>query len=141
MNVSHYVSHVVVAYKEGGEGRFARFANVGRVWDEHSQTLDWLGISIHISSWGRSASLEAKGRAALATNNPLRRGPTMNKSADGDGGIVHSKADARAVSVHKWMLKRVHKGYHNLGKVRALTGNNRSQMPSWNRCTPFPNAQ
>ena len=117
VNLRHYTSDIIVGYTDGGKERQARAVNIGKAWDEHAQTLDWLGISIHISSWGRSQTLETKGRATLAANNPLK--PCL---AFGAGeSAPHTKADERAMNVHKWMLRRVHKGYHNLGKVCACT--------------------
>ena len=84
--------------KVGAEVRLgdARFVNLGRVWEEHAQMLDWLGVSLHVSSWKRDAAAEAASRASLAVDNPLET------------------EDPAAVRVHEWLCGRLRSGYHQL---------------------------
>ena len=76
-----------------------RFENRGVAWDESSRMLEWLGVTIHVSSWKRSAQQEAQGRAAIARDNPLETD------------------DAAAGRVHRWLCRQVHAGYHELSKL------------------------
>ena len=64
--------------------------------------LDWLGITLHVSSWGRDARAAEEGRAALADNNPLHP--------------LHSNEPA-AARVHEWLCGRVRAGYHELSTL------------------------
>lgn len=68
--------------------------------------LDWLGVTLHVSSWKRDAQQEAKGRAALLCDNPLRT------------------EEPAAERVHRWLCSRLRAGYHDLaallGELDAL---------------------
>ena len=61
--------------------------------------LDWLGVTLHVSSWKRDAEQEAIGRAALLLDNPLQ---TEDPAAD---------------RVHRWLVSRLHAGYHELSTL------------------------
>ena len=65
------------------------------------EMLEWLGISLHVSSWKRDAQLEAEGRARLADDNPL------------------VTVDVGASRVHQWLCGRLHAGYHDLAAQLA----------------------
>ena len=68
--------------------------------------LDWLGVTLHVSSWKRDAQQEAEGRAALLCDNPLQT------------------EDPAAERVHRWLCSRLCAGYHDLaallGELDAL---------------------
>ena len=69
--------------------------------------LDWLGVTLHVSSWKRDAQQEAEGRAALlCDDDPLRT------------------EDPAAERVHRWLCSRLRAGYHDLaallGELDAL---------------------
>jgi len=90
---------------------------LGVPWDEGSEAwaagergggppmLEWLGITLHVSSWGRSPQAEADGRAQLAQDNPLRTN------------------DPTAERVHHWLCGRVQAGYHDLTELLTLLDN------------------
>ena len=61
--------------------------------------LDWLGVTLHVSSWKRDAAQEAEGRASLARDNPLQTD------------------DPAAERVHGWLCSRLHAGYHELSTL------------------------
>ena len=58
--------------------------------------LDWLGVSLHVSSWKRDAQLELDGRDELLCDNPLQT------------------EDPAAERVHRWLCSRLRAGYHDL---------------------------
>ena len=68
--------------------------------------LDWLGISLYVSSWQRDAKQEAEGRAELLCDHPLQTD------------------DPAAERVHRWLCSRLRRGYHELatllGELDAL---------------------
>ena len=77
----------------------AAFRNVGCPWDERSAMLEWLGISLHVSSWKRDRALETASREALESDNPL---PTE---------------DAQGSAVHRWLCGQLKSGYHDLSTL------------------------
>jgi len=68
--------------------------------------LDWLGVTLHVSSWKRDTQQESRGRAALFCDNPLQT------------------EDPAAERVHRWLHSRLRAGYHDLtsllGELEAL---------------------
>ena len=95
------------------------FCNVGLPWDtvmpsspshppeqallppteELPPMLDWLGVTLHVSSWKRDAQQEAEGRATLLCDNPLQ------------------VEDPTAERVHRWLHSRLRAGYHDLSTL------------------------
>ena len=73
----------------------------GQPWDEGSPMLEWLGVTLHVSSWGRDAALERTGRAALAADDPLH----------------DAAGDPAAARVHAWLCGRLRAGHHDLGAL------------------------
>ena len=63
--------------------------------------LDWLGVSLHVSSWQRDGALEQRSRAALAADNPLEE----------------ATSDPAAARVHEWLCRQTHAGYHDLASL------------------------
>jgi len=78
--------------------------NGGQEWTENARMLEWLGVTLFVSSWAREKQTEKDCRAALEADNPLLRNRTD---------------DVAAERVHRWLChkQRLRAGYHDLDRL------------------------
>jgi len=76
--------------------------------------LDWLGITIHVSSW-RDKKLEEQGRKQLQQRNPLHALISTGRVSPATPSLAVESEHAKRV--HKWLCGRLRSGYHNLSAL------------------------
>ena len=110
--------------------------NGGQAWDETSTMLEWLGVSLHISSWKSHKGPAAGHHMAVApsTTSVTSASTSMSVSAamSHTPSMSAAEAEARAAlardtpleandtaadRVHTWLCGRLRAGYHDLSTL------------------------